>query len=217
MDNHRGAGGALAVASALFIATITLYLTVIVPGGSGGEVATAVERRAADLLDRRGLYTAYWMIEALAMGVLGAAALVFATSAPRGRFGWALFAVGCIANLAMYAFVLGAYFPAAQVASSTPALFELANEAGLAIFFVANALAFSGLALVFFAEMTNRAGLPRPVAAIGLVCAVIVVGAVVAGPFVGSRVMILAGPMAAVGYAILVIAGLRALFARRAA
>lgn len=63
---------------------------------------------------------------------------------------------GSTLYLGMYGLLLGAYWPAARVATEMPALLETANETAVAIFILSNVPINAGIALAFFVEARHE-------------------------------------------------------------
>ncbi|NQY14166.1 MAG: hypothetical protein HRT81_09945 [Henriciella sp.] len=213
MSTIRAGGAAIALGSFVFICTIILFLTVLAPPSNADGSPITLGQRGDDLLARAAFFKLYWTIEAVAMGILTAGAFLIAFRGNLGSWsalGFGLLGVGSLANIAMYSFVLGTYFAVAGVAETQPILLEAANASALAIFFVANALAFLGVAILFAMGISGPASpLPRWANVVGTFAGILVFAAACAGPIVGAGIMSIAGPGALTGYALLVWMGLK--------
>lgn len=208
LSTYKPAGYLVAIGSFVLIVTITLFLTVLGLGpNEDGSVPTLAER-GADFVARQTIFKAYWTIEAYALSFMATGGIILATMLPTEKAapaGWGLFGVGSLANLSMYGVALGGYFVAGGLASDQPALLEFANEQALAVFFFSNAIAFLGVFFIFQTDFLRSASiLPKPLTAIGAVAGLFGFIAASAGPFVGSGVMLIAGPAGLIGYALLV-------------
>lgn len=198
--------------SIVFLITILVFQIVLGPESSPDGAPTVADR-GAHLMENKSGYLAFWTAESLAMGVIAASAFVlaFRGSGPVGSsLGWSLFGTGSLANVAMYAFVMGAYFPAASVSADMPVHLEIATASAFAIFYIANAIAFTGAGLVFV-SLLGAPDRPVPVwlSAIGAIAGFSVLVTAAFGLMTGTDTMMLMGPGALLGYILIGIVGLQ--------
>ncbi|MEM9840741.1 MAG: hypothetical protein AAF830_16525 [Pseudomonadota bacterium] len=213
MKELKTAGIGLVVCAIVFFITIAVWPFIMgpqsTPDTAGGSVA-----RAAHLVAEKQHYLSLWTAESLAMGILAACAFVIGFRGPAqvgSPLGWALLGVGSLANIAMYPFVMGSYFVVAEIAAENVVPYESAKAAAFAIFNIANALAFLGLAFVLLSPQTL---LPRWLGVIGGVAGLVTFGGATFGLLTGEDMMIFMGPGALLGYILLGIVGVRMVFSR---
>lgn len=206
--------GAGSIAFIFTIASYTLIYGRPDASGPGGEITIADS--AAHMLGNRALIRAIWIAEMLAVTAHAAGGFLLAsrratreTLAPAG---WVLLGIGSTAYLAMYATMLGAYWPASAAVSGTPAVLEAANEQAVAAFLIANVPINLGLALVFAAE-ARLAGrvVPAWLAWIAALCATFVLAVMlyvlaIAG---GMAEVMIAAPLAGLLFVISGVFGIR--------
>lgn len=156
-SSQRIAAFLFGLGSATFIATISAYLGIYgAPEGSGSSGAITTADSARHMLENRALIRSIWIAELLAVSVHAIAAFLLAGRPGRGNslapLGWVTFGVGSIIYLGLYGVMLGAYWPAADVADQAPAILESANAMAVAFFLIANIPINLGLAVIFAAE-----------------------------------------------------------------
>lgn len=177
--SQRAAAILFAFGAATFIATITMYVSVYgAPEGTGADAAITVADSASHLLEKRGLIRAIWLSETLAVCAHAMAAFILISRGGReyslAPLGWSAIGVGSTVYVCLYAVMLGAYWPAAEVAQTDPALLDSANQTAIAFFLIANIPINLGLALVFIAEATgDQPAIPRPVSWVAAACGIL--------------------------------------------
>ncbi|MGK7312514.1 MAG: hypothetical protein ACN0LA_09765 [Candidatus Longimicrobiales bacterium M2_2A_002] len=167
----RWAGGALVLAGAILLVTITLYGFVFgAPAATDPSVGVTTLDRAHHLDAHWGGLAATWAAEVVAFVLMAVAALTLVgRTGGGGRWlprpaAWALVAVGGTLQAVMYAFMLGGYPPAVRAVGPTPALLEAMNGAAVFLFNASNAALSFGMIGVYAAEaregvlMSKRAG-----------------------------------------------------------
>lgn len=158
--SQRFGACAFALGSIVFIGTIASYALVYgSPEGSGPDDSVSVADSAAHMLENGQLIRTIWIVEVLAIIAHAVGGFLLPTRAATkdtlAPAGWLLLGIGSTVYLSMYATMLGAYWPGAEVASTTPSLLESANEQAVAMFLIANLPINLGLMLVYIAEARN--------------------------------------------------------------
>ena len=147
------------------------------------------------------------------MGVLAASAFVLAFRGPQivgSPLGWSLLGVGSLANIGMYAFVMGSYFVVATVAAENPVPYEAAKAAAYAIFNIANGLAFLGVAIVLIGFcFSEQRLLPVWFSVIGAIAGITKFLVAAYGLLTMREMMMIMAPGVLLGYITLGIIGVR--------
>ncbi|MEL6829210.1 MAG: hypothetical protein AAFO63_03635 [Pseudomonadota bacterium] len=217
MDKFRGPGVGLIISAVVFFITIAIW-PLFLGAESSPETASSSASRAAHLLAEKSHYLALWTVESMTMGLLAASAFVLAFRGPAkvgSPIGWSLLGVGSLANIAMYAFVMGSYFVVATIAAENPLPYEAAKAAAYAIFNIANGLAFLGVAILLVGYcLSDERMLPRWVSIIGAVACLITFLTAFYGLLKARELMMLMAPGALLGYILLGVIGVRIVCAK---
>lgn len=211
-NTFRSCGIAFVVSAIVFFVTIAVW-PFFLGSDSSPDTATSSAARAAHLIAEKSSYLALWTAESLTMSLLAASAFVVAFRGPNSlgsSLGWSLLGVGSLANIGMYAFVMGSYFVVASIAAEDPVPYEAAKSAAFAIFNIANAVAFAGLGLVLFSftKMAN-ALFPKWLSVIGLLTCLSTVLGTTYGLITDTDLLMLLGPGALLGYILIGLIGYR--------
>ncbi len=126
-------------------------------------------------MDKWGLISKVWLIEALAWVFMAVAGFVLQHRTSSGskwfpsRVAWVTVGIGAVVQSLMYAFVLGGYPAAAQGYEAFPVLLDALNEAAIFLFSLGNAVVYFGLGGAFLAEASPGGVISRWVARFGAV------------------------------------------------
>lgn len=217
MNSLKAPGVGLIVSAVVFFITIAIWPLLLGPESSP-ETAGSSASRAAHLIAEKSHYLTLWTAESITMGLLAASAFVFAfrgSTQIGSPLGWSLLGVGSLANIGMYAFVIGSYFVVAKIASEDPVPYEAAKAAAYAIFNIANGLAFLGVAMILIGYcFSNERLLPLWLSVIGAAtCATTFLAATYA-LLTAQEMMMFMGPGVLLGYIVLGIIGARIVLAK---
>jgi hypothetical protein len=170
----RWAGAGLAVSGITLLGTITVYGAVFSSiAATDPDVGVTVADKADHLIRNWGTLTALWVAEVTAYVLMAVSALVLVSESEGGvrwlprRAAWAAIAVGAILQTAMYAFMLGGYQAAVEVADSMPALLQTFNDAAHFLFNASNAAILIGFGGAYASEAGSEVILSRRLGWIG--------------------------------------------------